>query len=203
MRFRSLFLKRCRDDNRGVAVVEFAILAPTFLMMLMAFYDFAHSLYARTIIDGALQKAARDSTLNTTTTTQTAIDNRVRAIVLTANHDATVTFSRRFYKTYNQAAAAAAEAFTDTNHNGMCDGGEPFVDRNNNNVRDIDGADAGQGGAKDQALYTVTATYTRLFPMHNFLGWSRNVVVSRSTILANQPWAEQTQYGAAGTGHCT
>jgi Flp pilus assembly protein TadG len=201
-RLRVRLTKRLQRDERGIAIVEFAILAPTFMLMLMAFYDFAHSLYAQTIIKGALQKAARDSGLNTTTTTQGAIDTRVSEMIRTANNSAQITFSRRFYKSYADAAARLAETYNDTNGNGVCDNNELFVDRNNNGVRDIDGADEGQGGANDDVLYTVSVQYPRLFPMHHFLGWDQNVTVTSSTILKNQPWGEQTQYGDASNGHC-
>ncbi len=196
-------IRRLRKNKSGIAIVEFAVLAPTFMLMLMAFYDFAHSLWAKSVIEGALQKAARDNGLNTTATTQTAIDTRVRELIKLTNRDATVQFSRRFYKNYMKASLKEHEPFIDSeqtvgpitwSRDNFCNHGEPYDDRNWNGVWDADGADNGQGGAQDDTIYTVTVSYPRLFPLHNFLGWSRTVSVSAATILQNQPWAKQTVY---------
>jgi Flp pilus assembly protein TadG len=202
------WLKRLRENNRAVAATEFAIMAPVFFLMMMAFYDFAHSLYARTLLRGALQHAARESGLNTTQAVQDDIDQDVEDILLTANSGAVITPTRRYYKTYTKASAARHEDFTDSAvgspfHDNICNNGESYVDANNNGVYDSDGANAGQGGASDEVLYTVKVSYPRLFPIHHFLGWSQTVDIEASTILKNQPWADQTQYGAAGVGHCT
>jgi Flp pilus assembly protein TadG len=197
------YLKRIRADKRGLAVTEFAILAPTFFLMLMAFYDVAHTMWAKSVIDGALQKAARDNGLNTTSNTQSQIDGRVSELIRMTDTDATVTFSRRYYKSYTAAHLAEHEPFTDSQRtvapntwalDGICNHGEPYTDRNWNGTYDADGADAGQGGAQDDVIYTVTVSYPRLFPLHNFLGWSQTVSTSAATILENQPWATQSKY---------
>jgi hypothetical protein len=159
----------------------------------------------RGVLQGIVQKMARDSSLENATTTaaQTALNNRVRDQVLALRKGADVTFSRRFYRTFSAAAAAQAETWTvDTNGNGVCDAGEPFVDRNNNGVRDLDGGDSGQGGAIDRSLYTVSVSYPRMLPLDKFIGGSGTTKITASTILQNQPYNEQGSYGASTTGNC-
>ena len=66
----------------------------------------------------------------------------------------------------------------------------------------MDGGDAGQGGAKDITVYSVTVSYPRMFPISTLFGGSPNVNMTASTVLANQPYSEQSTYGAALTGNC-
>ncbi len=200
MRLRSL-----ARDRRGVTVVEFAIVAPVMIMFLLGAFDMAHTLYMQGVLQGVVQKAARDSSLEdaTDTTSQSTLDTRVRQQVKLLDSDANVTFSRRFYRTFSDAAAARAETWTvDSNHDGVCDNGEPFTDTNNNGVRDLDGGDAGQGGAYDRTIYKVTVSYPRLFPIDRFIGGSANTKLVASTILQNQPYGDQGSYAAPTTGHC-
>jgi len=92
--------------------------------------------------------------------------------------------------------------FTDTNGNGECDAGEPYEDVNRNNVWDRDGANAGQGGAKDATLYTVTMSYPRFFPVYKLVGGSDTTRISASTVLRNQPYGEQGTYGTPQVRNC-
>ncbi len=84
--------------------------------MLMGALDFGHTLYMESVLQGAVQKAARDGTLQQTAgtdeTARNTIDTAVRNQVKTLHKQATVTIARRFYRTFTDAAAAAAETFT-------------------------------------------------------------------------------------------
>lgn len=201
------FSRRCRAllaDSRGTTVVEFAIIAPVMGLVLLGGFDVGHTLYMRATLQGALQKAARDSSLESgaATTRQEALDKKITAQAKALANDADVKITRRYYRTFETASAAKAEIWTEVNGNGRCDAGEPFQDANRNGQWDADGGDGGQGGAKDATLYTVTVSYRRLFPLNNFIGGSNRTKVSASAILRNQPYAEQGVYGAATEGHC-
>lgn len=191
-------------DERGAALVEFAIIAPVMSLLLLGALDIGHSLYMRSVLQGIVQKTARDSALETGTdsTTQAAIDAKVSAQVRALANNATMTFSRRFYRTFSTAAAARAEAFTDTNGNGTCNGGEPYQDDNGNQVWDPDGGNGGQGGAKDKTLYTVSVSYPRFFPVWNLIGGTNTTVIKASTILTNQPYSDQGSYATPVVRNC-
>ena len=191
-------------DEAGATVVEFAMVAPVLGLVLLGAFDIAHTLYTRAVLQGLVQKTARDSALESGagTAAQTALDNRVRNQAKAMANNAQVTITRRFYRTFTDAAAARAETWTDTNGNGTCDGSEPYEDANRNNNWDADGGDAGQGGAKDATLYTVTVTYPRMFPFYNLIGGSRTTKVTASTVLRNQPYADQGSYGAMQVRNC-
>ncbi|MES2989725.1 MAG: TadE/TadG family type IV pilus assembly protein [Pseudomonadota bacterium] len=208
MRLRG-FLNRLRRDERGATVVEFAIVAPVMCMVLLGAFDVAHTLYMRGTLQGIVQKVARDSTLEDSadTTVQNTLDERVKSQVKALANNATITITRRFYRTFSQASAARAETFTDSSSgiykNGTCDGGEPYEDANRNGTWDKDGGNAGQGGAKDATLYTVTVTYPRFFPIYKFIGGSQTTKLTGSTVLKNQPYGDQAVYAAMQVRNCT
>lgn len=178
-------------DQRGVSIMEFALVAPVLLLLLMGVFDIGHTLYVRAVLEGEMQRAGRGSALETATLArQTALDNQVRAQVLrVAGQGGTVLFTRKAYLSY-QAAQAKEEPFIDANHDGICNNGESFDDWNGNGLRDLDGARNNQGTARDAVAYTAEATYPRLFPLAHMLGWSSDSVVTATTILRNQPFGD-------------
>ncbi|MGE5722807.1 MAG: TadE/TadG family type IV pilus assembly protein [Sphingomonadales bacterium] len=196
---RAIRRMQLRHDARGAVLTELALIMPVFAALLLGALDAGHTLYLQATLQGAVQKAARDSGLETglDATNQTAIDANVRSQVLRLVRTANVTITRRAYHSFS-AASSPMEAFTDTNDNGVCDNNEPFNDDNNNGTRDQAGA-SGSGGAKDSVLYTVTAAYPRLFPLDRLIGLSSTVTLTASTIMNNQPYGDQV---TATVGHC-
>ncbi len=191
-------------EERGSAVVEFAIVAPVMGLLLLGAFDIGHTLYMRSVLQGVVQKTARDSTLQDggTAEQQQTLDARVTAQAKALANNGDIKITRRFYRTFTDAAAARAEAWTDTNDNGRCDEGEPYEDANLNGVWDADGGDQGQGGAKDAVLYTVTIKYPRMFPIYNLIGGETTTTVSAETVLKNQPFGDQGSYGAPVVRNC-
>lgn len=189
-------------DERGSTIVEFAIVLPVLMILIMGAMDTGFQLYTRAILAGEMQKAGRDSSLEDGTSNATTLNDRVRSAVHNIMPDATVTFTRKSYRTFSDAAAAQAEDYTDTDGDGTCDNGEPFEDANNNGTWDADGGNTGQGGAKDAVVYTATAVYPRMFPIAKLIGISDRVTLTSSTVLRNQPYSDQ-DLSAATTGHCT
>ncbi|MEW9855555.1 TadE/TadG family type IV pilus assembly protein [Novosphingobium sp. M1R2S20] len=174
-------------DRRGTSAVEFALLAPTLLMAMLGLLDLGYNMYTATILEGSIQKAARDSTLEGASGNLAAIDERVREAVHAIAPRATIPPPRRTaYSSFS--AAGKPEDYTDTNGNGRCDTGEPFEDANENGRWDTDRGSAGSGSARDVVLYEVTVTYPRPFPIGKFLGMGETYTMSARTVLGNQPW---------------
>ena len=191
-------IAKFRSNEDGVSIVEFALIAPVVMAMVMGALDIGHSLFVRATLDGAVQDAARSSSLEgaTSLTQQDLIDDRVTSIVRELAPDATVKVSRRYYKTFSTAALAQAEQVIEQSPGNLkCDRGESFMDANGNGVWDADGGSDGQGGAKDIVIITFKVSYPRLFPMAALLGWSANVEMQSDSILANQPYGDQTGFG--------
>lgn len=206
-------LKRLSDAQDGATLLEFGFIAPMLCLLLIGAFEIGHTLYMQSIVQGAAQNAARFGTLEKASgadsTPRDAIDQMVKNQILPLNKDAEIDITRRFYRTFSDAAAAQAEEFTDTSdvsspyHDGKCNNGEPFVDANNNGRFDRDGADsADNAGARDNIVYTVTVSYPRMFPLHKFIGGSPTTTVTASTILANQPYGEQGTYDPPKTSNC-
>lgn len=177
-------------DEGAVTIVEFGIVAPVMLLMLMGFFDLAHTEYARSVLQGAMQMAARNSTLESGQTTGSTIDAAVETQVQrVVGSAATFTSSRLSYTDFSDVGKA--EPYTDTNGNGQYDHGECYVDINGNGQWDSDMGAGGQGGADDAVLYTMTVSYHRMFPMATMLGWPANQTITASTVLRNQPYGTQ------------
>jgi Flp pilus assembly protein TadG len=190
-------------QQRGTAVTEFALIAPVFFMLLLGTFDMVHSLYMQSVLQGVVQKTARDLSLESGTeaSKQADLDAYVTARLKNLAANSTVTVTRTSYKDFTKAKQATMEPFTDTNGNNTCDAGEPYQDNNNNSVWDKDGGNSGQGGAKDVAAYTVTVSYPRMFSFAR-LGLPATTTLKAFTVLANQPYGDQAQSGAPTARNC-
>lgn len=187
------FARAFGRDEKGATIVEFAMVAPIMGMLLLGAFDVGHTLYMRSVLQGIVQKVARDSTLESglAVDQQDVLDERVRTQVRALANNLTTTITRKYYRTFSNAAASQFEPYTDTNGNGTCNGGEPYQDNNNNSRWDATGGNTGSGGAKDAVVYTVTVSYPRFFPIYRFIGGSNTTTITGSTVLRNQPYGDQ------------
>lgn len=193
-------LARLRPDRRGVTVIEFALLAPALLVAVMGVLDLGYTMYTTTMLQGAVQQTARNSTLEGAASSIAGLDSAVTKAVRAVAPHATLGFDRKAYADF--ADAGRPEDFTDIDGDGKCDGGEPFEDANGNGRWDIDRGSAGAGGARDAVLYTVTVTYPRLFPVAGLIpGQTRTFTLTAQTVLRNQPYAAQVR-SAPAAGSC-
>jgi Flp pilus assembly pilin Flp len=192
-------LGRLGREQRGVTMVEFALIAPALLAVLLGVFDIGFNLYVTSVLDGATQKAARDSTIEGAETQGLAIDDAVKKAVHNVIPSATLTFDRRAYRDYSDVHQP--EDFTDVDGDGACDNGEPFEDVNGNGVWDTDRGADDMGGARDAVLYTVTVSYPRVFPLMHLLGLPGTVTNQTQTVLRNQPYGNQVT--TVTIEHCT
>ncbi len=190
-----------RRDQRGAGAVEFALVSPVMFLMMLGSLDVGLRVYVRSVLEGELAKAGRDSSLQTAAsgTNQTALDTRVQNMVRNVVNSATVTFSRTAFSSYARVQSRA-EPFVDGNADGVCNNGEAYEDSNGNGSWDLDSGVSGAGNASDALLYEVTVSYPSFFPLNRMLGRSSNVTFSAKTILKNQPYADAT---TIATRSCT
>ena len=193
---RSSFLHRLARETQGAAALEFAMIAPALCLTIMGIFDLGYNIYANTMVQGAIQHAARDSTIEGSTARTAQIDAAVARAVHNVVPRATIAFSRKAYA--NFADVSRPEDFTDADGNGLCDNGEPFEDANRNGTWDRDRGSAGQGSARDAVLYSVTVTYARGFPMASLIGLPDTVTTEAATVLRNQPYKLQDNKPAVG-----
>ncbi|HVR89632.1 MAG TPA: TadE family protein [Novosphingobium sp.] len=196
----ALLSRRLASDTRGAAIVEFALIAPVLLITMMGIFDLGYNMYATSMLQGAIQKAARDSTLEGSAGSEAALD----ALVADAVHDivpgAEMTYARTAYTSFSDVRQP--EDYTDVDGDGICNNGEPFEDANANGSWDADRGTEGQGGARDAVLYEVTISYPRAFPIASLIGQSNQFTTVAKTVLRNQPYNLQ-QTSAPTTGNCT
>lgn len=186
-------------ERQGATVIEFAIVTPVMLILIMGLGDILYQEYAQSILNGALQKAGRDSSIQGGGAAASTIDAKVIAMMtpimatptqVTCPTTAAGTWCS-LRENYDTFTAVAPEPFTDNDGDGRCDHGEPFSDVNGNGTWDVDPGTSGQGGANDVTLYSISITYPRLFPVAGLMGWPSTQTVKASTLLKNQPYASQ------------
>jgi Flp pilus assembly protein TadG len=190
-------LRAVRRDRRGAAILEFALVAPVMLLGIMSLTEICYRLYIQSVLEGAVQKAARDSAIQGGSDNTTTIDQAVISMVSAVVPSATFNSGASRRENYDNYAAIAPEPFTDAPYNGqpadgVCDHGEPYTDVNNNGSWDADPGVTGQGGASDTTKYQMTVTYPTLFPLFRWIGVPNTQTLSATTMLKNQPYATQT-----------
>jgi hypothetical protein len=184
-------LPRLRRDRRGATLPEFAIVLPTFLVLLFGIYDVGQGIYAQAVLQGAMQDAGRDAGLESGPNQLEEIEEYVKAqtqpIVF---GDPEYTVERRNYKGFNDVARP--EDFEDkVPKNNQYDDNECFWDENESGEWEDDVGKAGVGGAKDVNVYTATVEYDRVFPLWKLIGLPPKATISASTTLRNQPYGPQ------------
>lgn len=192
-------LRGVARDHEGAAALEFAMAAPLLFLMIFGTLQMAHSFYIKGVLTGAVNAAARNSSLQTGPTAQANIDAAVTKIIKTGVPAATVTFTRKNYAEFTNIGEP--EDFTDTNKNGKRDAGECFTDMNSNSLWDSDMSKSGLGGADDVVVYTVNVSYKPLFAIGGFWGLPTNQKINATTILQNQPFSTQAE--RVGVKVCT
>lgn len=196
---RPTLLRRLARDESGATLTEFAFVGPVLVLMIMGIFDMAHTQYTAALVNGAMQKAGRDLTLEGAGSTEASIDQRVVNQV-SAVVPSTATVQLEKLSHFDFSDVGQAEEFDDDNGDGVCNNGEVFVDVNENGQWDNNRGEEGIGGARDVVLYTAVVTYPRLFPMYGLAGMDQNVTLRSSTVMRNQPFDQQDR--SSETGNC-
>lgn len=180
-------LRRLGFDRTGVSAVEFGIIAPVFLTFVMAAFDLGHMAYARAVFEGAVERAARASSLETGDADEAdaMVEELIRPVLPGVDLEA----GRVSY--YDIGDIKRPEDFTDENDNNVCDEGESFVDENGSGEWEADIGVAGNGGSNDVVVYEVSANYTPVFKVP-FLpdAWTQRTLRA-TTVKTNQPFGNQ------------
>ena len=190
------FASRLARAEDGVTVVEFAIIAPTFLLLLLGTLDIGQMVYAQSVLNGAVQSAARDASLEGGDTE--AADDLVLARVEGIMPGVELDTNRRSY--YDFADIDRPEQWNDSDDNGICNDGETYTDENGNGQWDEEVGVSGNGGANDVVIYTVRANYEPIKVPFLPEAWVNRTLES-SAIKKNQPFADQANYSSAA-GAC-
>ena len=145
-------ISRFAVAQEGAAAIEFAIVAPVFMILLLGVFDIGQMAYGRAILSGAVEKAARSASMETVDTT--ALDTMVKAAIKPILPNATFVSTRKSY--YDFADINRPEKFTDSDGNGTCNAGEPYVDENRSGQWDADIGKAGNGVVANTSGGSIT-----------------------------------------------
>lgn len=185
-------------DARGVTIIEFAIVAPVLILLLIGGFDLVHQSYIRSVLQGALNDAARRAAVEDPQfaaagdTVEERVANLVTAQVAPAAPKAVITVTQSNYFDFS-GIGNPEKLMTDVNGNGEYDAadGDCFADLNENGEYDTDTGREGIGGANDVVFYAATLTMPRLMPLNGFLDVSPNYELRAETAIRNQPYATQ------------
>ena len=190
-------LLRLARARRGVAAVEFAVLAPALFALIMGAIELAHIAVLRTTLEGAVGEAARNASVRLDQTEEereaamvTLIQGRMAEYPRVHGRQLSIVT-----KVYRAFGSAMQEPYEDVNGNGRYEGpangdpGEPFDDRNLNGVRDVAVQQEGRfGGVGDVVGYTATFPARLYFPMlESVFGAANGIEVTASTMVRNEP----------------
>jgi hypothetical protein len=183
------------NDEAGASAAEFAMVLPLLLLMIMGFMNVGQQFYAQSLLEGAMQEAARKSSLESATDAgkSTLIDESVmQAVKPIVGSKALFQFDRKAFYNY-RIAETKAEEFSDSNGNGVCDNNEPYEDLDGNGAFTSSYSETGQGGARDVQIYTVNLEFQRMFPVLEKVGFNDKIKIQAQTLLKNQPYAGQAK----------
>ena len=179
-------LRRLHRDDSAVTIIEFAMVAPVMLLLLLGFFDLGYRAYAASVLQGALHDAARMATVGGYSMPQ--IDTRVKTRLSNFATRSTVTTAADSY--YQFSGVAQPELIVgDTTPLNAYNAGDCFEDANGNNQYDTDRGRSGTGNSDDIVRYRVTITFPRVFPLGILLGWPNTQTLTSETVLRNQPYA--------------
>jgi Flp pilus assembly protein TadG len=186
-------IRRILRNNSGIAAVEFALLAPVFLGVLLTVFEFGFAFYARAVLQGAVEEAARTASLENTefTAISQRVSDQVTNVIPASDADTDISFELDPVYYSNYVDLVLPEDFEDNNNNDQWDSNECFVDRNSNATYDTDVGLEGRGGAQDVVAITATLSYARPFPLWRMFGLEPRQTIRVSTYLRNQPFSAQ------------
>lgn len=145
-------------NEKGATIIEFAILGPIFLLMIVAMMEIGIMMVIQNSLDAAAREASRvgitGSEVLTSAEREEAIRTRVLEVVDRLSggiaKEQNITITVRAYD--ELASLGQPEPFQDTNGNGQYDVGEFFTDVNGNDAYDTDQGVSDSFGLSGQAV---------------------------------------------------
>ena len=180
-----------RADD-GATVIEFAVVVPVLLFLVMGIVEYNLAMYATAVLEGATTAAAREGKTGYTAAGQSQqsyiygiVQNRTSALF----NPSLLSISSKSYAGFADIGQPEPCISPPT---APCPGtpGVNFVDVNHNGQWDADQGAAGLGGAGDIVVYTVTYPWTVVTPfLKNILGTNGVFTVTSSSVVKNEPYS--------------
>jgi len=175
-------------DAGGQAMVEFAFVAPVFIAMLAAIFEFSAIMFVQTLLEGAAREASR---FGITGFTQEGVSRDQQIEQLVDRHTLNLIDMDQLHKETlvyeNFADVGQPEPYTDENDNGAWDDGEPYTDVNENGVWDDDMGAAGLGGPGDVVVYRLSYEWPIIIPLFEPI-FGQTVTLRANVAVRNEPF---------------
>lgn len=180
------------SDERGIAVVEFAFIAPVLILLIAGVMEFAYVQSARSTLESATIKAGRLVAASDCPALRAAIlADTIRTgmeDVTSADGQPPSITARAYGSQFGQVGQP--EPYQDTSpRNDRYDEGESFTDVNGNGEWDTDmGTSGSLGGAGQVVSYSASFKVVSLLPFiaQEFAG-ADHWVIRASTVVRNEP----------------
>lgn len=180
-------------DRRGSAAVDFAIIGPALVLMLIGILEASMLLASQTLLQSAVVDAARSGLTGQSGNGLTRAElirlaaDRVGGNLIKPEH---LRLETLVYTSF--ANIGEPEPYTDVNSNGAHDPGEPFTDINGNGSWDRDQGRSGLGGPNDIVLYRVLYDWQPMTPLlRGLLPNGGRLELSASFAVRNEPFPEE------------
>lgn len=179
-------LKEC---NKGVTAIEFAFLAPVFLLLVCGIIEFSLIAFTSTVMESATTSSSRLGKTGYAAagmTRQQEIINNITSKTSDFLNPALLTVTTSVYSNFS-AVGQPEPCISPTNP--PCSGapGVNYSDINGNGQWDSDMGAAGLGNAGDIVVYTVTYPWSILTPMVSAIIGSTYIITAR-TVVRNEPF---------------
>lgn len=180
-------MRRLDHDDRGVAALEFGLVAPVLILLIMGTIELSIALFLGISLEQGVLEASRYSITGSTTG---GVSREARVLQILQQYTfGLVTLSSSnlttlVYPSFDDVGEP--EPFTDSNGNGSYDAGEPFTDVNGNGQWDSDMGAAGLGGPGDIVVYRVNYDWgfvTRY--LEDLIG---DITLTGSIAVRNEPY---------------
>lgn len=177
-------------DPLGSAIVDFAILGPALVLLLIGILEAAMLLLTQILLQTAVGDAARSGIVGAGRDglSRTELVRRMAERVGGTLLDPTrMHLDTLVYPSFD--SIGRPEPFTDVNGNGRHDAGEPFIDVNRNGRWDPDMGASGLGGPDAVVLYRVRYDWRPMTPLlRGLLPGDGALELQASYAVRNEPF---------------
>lgn len=157
---------RLAADRRGSAIVDFALLAPALVLLLVGIVEAAFLFLTQFLLQTAVGDAARSGVVGSelgAASREAAVRAAAERVGGSLLQPERLHLDTLVYPRFDDIGRP--EPFVDVNGNGAHDPGEPFTDVNENGRWDEDMGRPGLGGPNDVVLYRVRYDWEPMTPL--------------------------------------
>jgi len=174
------------DD--GQAMVEFALVGPIFLAIMLSIFEFSGIMFVQTLLEGGAREASR---YGLTGQQPEGISRDAMILQIVSENSFGIIdvdeleMTTSVYGDFSEVGQP--EPFTDENGNDAYDSGEPYVDSNGNGSWDDDMGAAGLGGPGEVVVYEMSYDWPIMIPLFQpFFG--DHVTLQANIAVRNEPF---------------